>query len=98
MLERSALFPGLVVLCLMLTYGAQVSFLPLHADAQGVNPGIFFLFFALVVAVVRGVAGRLSDRVGRRRVAAAGLLVTAAALAVQALTSGATALAMAGAL
>jgi MFS family permease len=97
-LERSALFPGLVVLCLMLTYGAQVSFLPLHADAQGVNPGVFFLVFALVVAVVRGVAGRLSDRVGRSHVAAAGLVVTAAALAVQALTSGATALALAGAL
>jgi MFS family permease len=79
-LSRAALLPSAIVLCLHVTYGAQVSFLPLHVDRQGLNPGLFFLAFALVVAVVRGHAGRLSDRLGRRPVAVTGLVVTALAV------------------
>lgn len=37
----------------MLTYGLQVSFLPIYADRHGMNPGLFFLVFALVMALVR---------------------------------------------
>lgn len=96
--SRPALFPSLIVLCTALTYGAQVSFLPIYADAQGVNPGLFFLVFALVVAAVRGRAGQLSDRVGRVPVTAAGLVIAAAALVLLAATRGALALAAAGAL
>ena len=93
----SALFPSLVVLCLMFTYGVQVAFLPLHADAEGVNPGVFFLAFALTVTVVRAPAGRLSDRTGRPPVAAAGLTLIAAALVVLVLTAGLPGLVLAGA-
>jgi hypothetical protein len=45
--NAGALFPSLVMLSLMFTYGTQVAFLPLHADTHGVNPGVFFLVFAL---------------------------------------------------
>lgn len=96
--SRAALFPSAIVLCLMVTYGAQVSFLPIHAHRQGVNPGLFFLAFALVVALVRGYAGRLSDRLGRVPVAVTGLLITGVALTVLAFTHGIAGLAVAGVL
>lgn len=97
-LARPAVFPSLVLLCLMLTYGVQISFLPLHADTHGINPGIFFLVLSLAVALARGPAGRLSDRYGRPPVAAAGLGFAGAALAVEAAGGGAEAIALAGAL
>ena len=97
-ISRPALGPSLVILCLMLTYGAQVTFLPLHAERLGVNSGIFFLVYALVLTVARGPAGRLSDRFGRRPVAASGLALAALALVVLALGEGALGLALSGAL
>ena len=97
-ISRPALGPSLVILCLMLTYGAQVTFLPLYAERLGVNPGIFFLVYALALTVVRGPAGRLSDRFGRRPVAASGLALAALALVVLALGEGALGLALSGAL
>jgi MFS family permease len=93
-----AMGPSLVIGCLMLTYGALVTFLPLHAQRLGVNPGIFFLVYALVLTLTRGPAGRLSDRHGRAPVAAAGLALAAIALGVLALSEGAIALALVGAL
>ena len=98
MVSAAALFPSSIVLLLMLSYGLQITFLPIHARAQDTNPGVFFLVFALAVTAVRGYAGRLSDRVGRRAVAVLGLALTAGALAVQALTRGAAGLVAAGAL
>jgi MFS family permease len=98
MVSAAALFPSSIVFLLMLSYGAQVTFLPIHAKTQDVNPGLFFLVFALVVTTVRGYAGRLSDRVGRAAVAAGGLLLAAAALVVLALTRGVASLLVAGAL
>jgi MFS family permease len=96
LMSGAVLHPCLVVFCLMATYGLQVSFLPIHAQAQGTNPGLFFLVLALVVALVRGAAGRLSDRVGRAPVAAAGLGLTTASLAVLAMAGGPWPLALAG--
>lgn len=97
-LSAAALSPSLVALCLMVTYGAQVAFLPIHAQAQGVNSGLFFLVFALVVAGVRGHAGRLSDRLGRTPVAATGLVLAAAGVAALALARGLGGLTVAAAL
>jgi MFS family permease len=97
-LARPALGPSLVIGCLMLTYGALVTFLPLHAQRLGLNPGIFFLVYALALTVTRGPAGRLSDDLGRAPVAAAGLALAAVALAVLAVGEGALALALVGAL
>lgn len=97
-LSRAALAPSMIIGCLMLTYGVLVTFLPLHAQAMGVNPGVFFLVYALVLTLTRGPAGRLSDRLGRPPAAAAGLGLAALALAVLALSEGALALAVVGAL
>lgn len=97
-LSVPALGPSLVMGCLMLTYGALVTFLPLHAQHLGVNPGVFFLVYALVLTLARGPAGRLSDRRGRAPVAAAGLAVAATALVVLAVSEGALVLAVVGAL
>lgn len=83
-MSRTALFPSTLMLALSLTYGALISFLPLHADARGLNPGVFFLAYALTLSVVRQPAGRLSDRRGR----AVGTLYTALELGI-AIGSGA---------
>lgn len=80
-LSRAALFPSLILLCLMATYGVQVAFLPLYVRSlEAGNPGVFFLVFAVVVAAVRGHAGRLSDRLGRAPVTAAGMLLAGLAM------------------
>ena len=50
-------------------YGGITSFVALYADANGVVPkSIFFTAFALAILVTRPISGRLSDRVGHRRV------------------------------
>lgn len=97
-LSRAALHPSTVVLGLMLTYGMLVAFLPVYAAAHRLNSGLFFLAFALAGAVFRGPVGHLSDRVGRRPVAVAGLALVAAALGALAIVKGTAALVGAGAL
>ncbi len=98
MVSAEALIPSAILFLVMLGYGALVTFLPIHAEQQDVNPGLFFFVFALVVTAVRNYAGQLSDRFGRVVVAVGGLLLAATALAGLALTSGATSLMAAGAL
>ncbi|MGH7278356.1 MAG: MFS transporter, partial [Candidatus Rokuibacteriota bacterium] len=95
-LSRTALLPSAVVLCLMVTNGAQVSFLPIHSARHGMKSGLFFLAFAQMVALVRSHAGRLSDRLGRVPVAVSGLAVTALATAGLAFTTDIIALSAAG--
>jgi MFS family permease len=94
--SSAALFPSTLMLGINLTYGALITFLPLHADARGVNPGVFFVVYALTLTVVRQPAGRLSDRRGRAPVAAVGLLVVAAALVVLAFGDGLTSIVVGG--
>jgi MFS family permease len=94
----AALLPSIVVLCMTVTYGTQVAFLPLHADSHGLNPGVFFLVFALMTTVVRHPAGRLSDRHGRAPIATIGLVLAAAALVVLALRETTLGLGLAGAI
>src|SRR2546430_7762463 len=89
MVSVEALVPSAVLFLVMLGYGALVTFLPIHARDQDVNPGLFFLVFALVVTAVRHYAGRLSDRFGRVAVAVGGLWLAAAALAALAVARGA---------
>jgi len=98
-LSQAALFPSAILFCLMATYGVQVAFLPLYVRSlRGWNPGVFFLVFALVVAAVRGHAGRLSDQMGRAPVTAAGMLLSALGMIALALGRTSAALIVAGAL
>lgn len=64
-------------------YGGITSFVALYADARGVTPkSIFFTAFALSVLLTRPFSGRLSDRIGHRRVflPCLGLIVVGLAL------------------
>jgi MFS family permease len=98
LLSPAVAFPCAIVFCLMTSYGVQAAFLPIYAQSRGANPGVFFLVMALVVAVARGWAGLMSDRIGRAPVAAAGLVLVAASLATLAAGGGVMALVVAGVL
>lgn len=79
----SALFPAAVLFTNALTYASVVALLPLFAEEAGLgNPGLFFTVFSVVVLVLRGPLGRVSDKRGRVAVIAPGLLVTFVALLV----------------
>jgi MFS family permease len=79
----SALFPSAVLFTNALTYASVVALLPLYAEqAKLGNAGLFFTVFSVVVLVLRGPLGRLSDRRGRVAVVAPGLLFTFVALLV----------------
>lgn len=65
-------------------FGMFVSFLPLHARALGLDPGqigMVFATHAVANAFLRIPFGRLSDRIDRGAMAAAGLLLFALSLA-----------------
>ncbi len=50
-------------------YGAVITFLPVYAPKQGLtNIGIFFTTYAIFTLISRVIAGKLSDRYGRRKV------------------------------
>jgi len=67
LVEPKALFPSLLVLLLGVTYGGIVSFITLFGADVGIrNVGWFFLFNALMVMIVRPVAGKLFDRKGHK--------------------------------
>jgi MFS family permease len=87
----AAVLPSVLVLALYVSYGGLAALLPLFAAERRLgNPGLFFTVFALVSLVVRSPAGRLSDRLGRRRVIAPALAVAGLSLALLgAATSGA---------
>lgn len=82
-LEKTAIPPALVLLCITLTYGGIVSFIPLYAGARGVqNIGLFFTVYAIVLLISRPIIGRMADRYGGRKFVAPGILLIAAALVV----------------
>jgi len=66
-------------------FGMFITFLPLHAKAQGLNAGhvgIVFAAQALANALLRIPFGRLSDRLDRGWMSVAGLIVFGSALAI----------------
>ena len=63
--EKAAVFPGMTIMFVTMTYGAIVSFIALYAGQQGVeNIGPFFTVYAIALLVSRPLFGRLSDRKG----------------------------------
>lgn len=80
-MERTALFPSLVLALTTITYGSIVSFLPLYATRHGVdNPGPFFTVYAITLIAARGFTGQLSDKYGRAAVIVPGLVLAAVGL------------------
>jgi MFS family permease len=81
--HAGALYPSLLFFALYFPFGAVFTFVPLVArQREMANIGLFFTAFALASVVVRGLAGRLADRVGRRMVTAPSLALAAGALLV----------------
>ncbi|MDF2723137.1 MAG: major facilitator superfamily 1, partial [Paenibacillus sp.] len=68
------------VFFLAFAYGGVMTFLPLFAESIKVNSGTFFLIYALSLAAVRFVAGRLADRLGEIAVIVPGFALILAAL------------------
>ena len=70
--------PGLIVLALMIPFGAIVGLAPVHAARAGlVNAGLFFLAYAAGLAAAQLFGGRLSDRRGRAAAILPGLALAA---------------------
>ena len=89
LLAREAIGPALVLLLHATMYGGLITFLPLLArERQLGNPGLFFAVYAVALMVLRGVAGRLSDRYGRVPVIVPGLLCGSASLLLLAASTG----------
>lgn len=66
-MERAALRPALVMLFVTVNYSSALSFLSLHAIAQGLaTAGLFFTSFAVTTLVSRPLAGIIVDRKGRK--------------------------------
>jgi len=73
--SRIAVFPGFIAMCMTMTFGAIVSFLPLFVRHHNLgNAGLFFTVYSIVVVVLRPISGRLSDHFGRPAVIIPGML------------------------
>lgn len=63
--EKKALFPALLALLTGVMYGGIVSFITLFGKEVGIeNVGLYFLFNALSLMLVRPLSGKLFDRKG----------------------------------
>lgn len=89
--SRAALLPSTILLCLCVSYGAVIAFIPIVATQRGLaNPGLFFTVYAAAMLLVRSKAGEISDRLGRAAVILPGMVITAVSLVALGLTSGPT--------
>ncbi|MDO9534324.1 MAG: MFS transporter [Bacillota bacterium] len=66
-MEKSALRPAMVMLCVTIGYSSFLSFLSLHAMEQGLaSAGLFFTSFAVTTLVSRPLSGIIVDRFGTK--------------------------------
>ena len=87
--HRSAVFPGILLVAIMVPFGVTFALLPVHAGRRGLgNPGLVFIAFAVGVFLAQLVAGRLSDRYGRSAVILPSMLTAAASMWAIAALSG----------
>jgi MFS family permease len=96
---REALLPSAILLFLYFPYGVMVAFIPVIAVARGLsNPGLYYTAFAVAMLLIRGWAGRLSDRIGRAAVILPGMLLASVGYLVLGLTSGVVGVLVGGAI
>jgi MFS family permease len=75
--------PYVCILMIAITYGLMVTFLPLLALERGITSsyiGLFFTFYAVATFSLRLIAGKASDRFGRRVVLIPALLTLSLAM------------------
>jgi len=67
--QPAVLVASLTLFTAATVYGTVITFLPVYAPRQGISDiGIFFTTYAIFTFISRVVAGKLSDRYGRRKV------------------------------
>lgn len=78
--QRAVLVASLALFSAAALYGSVVTFLPVYAPARGLkNVGIFFSTYAVFTLISRLIAGKLSDRFGRRKIILPFLVIVAVA-------------------
>jgi MFS family permease len=78
--RRAVLVASLALFSAAALYGSVVTFLPVYAPARGLrNVGIFFSTYAVFTLISRLIAGKLSDRFGRRKIILPFLVIVAMA-------------------
>ena len=81
LIARRAIFPMLIFLSVTFSIVAASAFLPLHGSDRGLgNVGLFFLVSGAGAMLVRPLAGRISDSLGRVPVTAPALLMACAGM------------------
>lgn len=86
--EKSVLPVTVSVFFLYIAYGGITAFVALFADSIQVNSGAFFLAYAATLALIRPIAGKLSDRHGETFVIVPALVITILALIVLSFSTG----------
>lgn len=86
--EKSVLPIMASVFFLYIAYGGITTFVPLLANSIKVNSGAFFLAYAATLALIRPIAGKLSDRHGETFVIVPALVITISALIVLSYSTG----------
>lgn len=80
---RSALLPGVVLLCALIGFGGFNAFVALYAREVGLDrPGLVFGVFACVVVAVRVLGRKLPDRLGARSATSVACVLIASGLIV----------------
>lgn len=90
-LKKSVLLVVIVAIFAdMLMYGIIVPFLPLHAESLGASQseiGLLFASYAIALFIATPFVGALADRLGRKKMLVAGLIVLSATTLVYAFSS-----------
>ena len=82
LIYRPALLPSITAFSVTLTYGALVTYLPLLAFRNSVNPGVFFTVYAIFLIMARPLGGKLADAAGRRAAIVPGIAILALGLGI----------------
>lgn len=88
--DRSVLTITIVMFFLAFTYGGIMTFLPLFVETIQVNPGTFFLIYAISLTVTRPFAGKLADKRGESVVVIPSYFILILALVVLSFSTGLT--------
>ena len=90
--------PAIITFLAYFAFGMVLTLIPDWSDYLGIkNKGSFFIVFTIASLTIRFIAGKASDRVGRRKVSMVGLVILAFALILMAAFQTANGLLISGA-